>query len=121
MLSRKVLLYEFRRPQAAKSSDAFVECRAGRLGLEHVLRRKMTVERPMRQASNSGDVASLQPLPSQSDRLVPLMLDVTKSDQITHAAGVVSDITLLINNAGTATCSSALPTKDGPGIPFQFG
>lgn len=58
------------------------------------------------------DTASLQPLLAESSKLVPLQLDVTKPDQIAAAAKVASDITLLINNAGTAGFSGALAAKD---------
>lgn len=58
------------------------------------------------------DTAKLQPLLGTSDKLVPLQLDVTKSDQIANAAETASDIDLLINNAGVAEFSGALAAKD---------
>jgi short-subunit dehydrogenase len=58
------------------------------------------------------DTASLQPLVKESDKLVPLQLDVTKPDQIASAAKVAGDISLLINNAGMAGFSGALSAND---------
>lgn len=58
------------------------------------------------------DTASLQPLLAESNKLVPLQLDVTKPEQIANAAKVASDVTLLVNNAGTAAFSGALSSKD---------
>lgn len=54
------------------------------------------------------DTASLAPLLAESDKLVALELDVTKPEQIANAAKAAGDITLLINNAGTAGFSGAL-------------
>lgn len=58
------------------------------------------------------DIASLQPLLAQSDRLVPLVLDITKPGQIEQAAKVASDITLLINNAGISAYTGVLGAQD---------
>jgi short-subunit dehydrogenase len=58
------------------------------------------------------DTASLRGLLAQSDKLVPLALDVTKSEQIEHAAKAASDINLLINNAGMAAFTGAVTAKD---------
>ncbi len=58
------------------------------------------------------DTASLQPLLAQSDKLVPVALDVTKPEQIATAAKIAADVTLLINNAGTAGFTGALSAKD---------
>ncbi len=47
-------------------------------------------------------------------RVVPLQLDVTSSDQIALAAKKASDVTLLINNAGSLTFGGALDVaQDG--------
>jgi short-subunit dehydrogenase len=61
------------------------------------------------------DVTSLKPLLAQSDRLVALELDVTKPDQIAHAAQAAADITLLINNAGAAFFTGVLSAADDAG------
>ncbi len=47
-----------------------------------------------------------------SDKLVPITLDVTKPEQVAKAAKTAADVTLLINNAGTAAYSGALAAKD---------
>lgn len=55
------------------------------------------------------DTASLRDLLQGGDRrLVPLPLDVTDPDQVAAAAGVASDVTLLINNAGYAAFEGAI-------------
>jgi short-subunit dehydrogenase len=58
------------------------------------------------------DPASLRGLLAESNRLVPIALDVTNPQQVEDAAKVASDITLLINNAGTVAFSGALAAKD---------
>jgi len=58
------------------------------------------------------DPASLRGLLSESSKLVPITLDVTSLEQVEQAATAVSDITLLINNAGTVAFSGALAAKD---------
>jgi len=58
------------------------------------------------------DVASVQDLLTESDKLVPLQLDVTVPDQVANAAKVATDVTLLINNAGQAKFTGALSTAD---------
>ena len=58
------------------------------------------------------DTASLQGLFAESSKLVPVTLDVTKPKQIEDAVKATSDITLLINNAGTVAFSGALGAKD---------
>src|ERR1700721_351041 len=56
--------------------------------------------------------ASLRGLFAESNKLVPIALDVTNAKQIEAAAKSASDITLLINNAGTVAFSGALAAKD---------
>src|SRR5580658_2666669 len=58
------------------------------------------------------DPASLRELVAESSKLVPVTLDVTNPKQIEEAAKTASDITLLINNAGTVAFSGALAAKD---------
>jgi short-subunit dehydrogenase len=58
------------------------------------------------------DTTSLRPLLVESNKLVPLELDVTNPDQVANAAKAASDITLLVNNAGTAGFTGALAAKD---------
>jgi len=58
------------------------------------------------------DPASLRGLFAESNKLVPITLDVTNAKQIEEAAKTASDITLLINNAGTVAFSGALAAKD---------
>jgi short-subunit dehydrogenase len=58
------------------------------------------------------DPASLVGLFPESSKLVPVILDVTKPQQIEAAAKSVADITLLINNAGAVAFSGALAAKD---------
>lgn len=43
----------------------------------------------------------------QDERVVPLTLDITKSEQISEAAGIASDVDILINNAGSLKLISA--------------
>jgi short-subunit dehydrogenase len=54
------------------------------------------------------DPASLRGLFAESSKLVPITLDVANPKQIEEAAKAASDITLLINNAGTVAFSGAL-------------
>lgn len=54
------------------------------------------------------DTASLAELLKESDRFVPIELDVTNAEQVARAAELASDVTLLINNAGVATFTGAL-------------
>jgi short-subunit dehydrogenase len=58
------------------------------------------------------DPASLRGLFTESSKLVPIALDLTNPKQIEAAANTASDITLLINNAGTVAFSGALSAKD---------
>jgi short-subunit dehydrogenase len=58
------------------------------------------------------DPASLRGLVSESSKLVPIALDLTDPKQIEAAANTASDITVLINNAGTVAFSGALSAKD---------
>src|ERR1700676_4164199 len=58
------------------------------------------------------DPASLRGLFAESNKLVPITLDVTNAKQIEEAAKTASDITLLINNAGTVAFSGALASRD---------
>lgn len=58
------------------------------------------------------DPSALQGLIAQSDKLVPVKLDLTKPDDIEAAAKTASDITLLVNNAGVAAFTGALAAKD---------
>ena len=58
------------------------------------------------------DPSSLDGLFVESSRLIPVALDVTKPAQIESMATIAADITLLINNAGTAAFSGALAAKD---------
>ena len=51
---------------------------------------------------------TLADLVATSDgRVVPLQLDVTSSEDIARAAGIATDVTLLINNAGVAVQADA--------------
>lgn len=56
-----------------------------------------------RNPASLNDTRSLDPR-----RVVPLHLDVTASEQIAAAAATASDVTLLINNAGSLTFGGAL-------------
>src|SRR5271154_704766 len=58
------------------------------------------------------DPASLRGLFPESSKLVPVALDLTNPKQIAETANKASDITLLINNAGTVGFSGALAAKD---------
>jgi NAD(P)-dependent dehydrogenase (short-subunit alcohol dehydrogenase family) len=58
------------------------------------------------------DPVSVRRLLAESSKLVPVTLDVTNPKQIEEAAKAASDITLLINNAGTVAFSGALASKD---------
>lgn len=58
------------------------------------------------------DTATLASLLATSDKLVALELDVTDPARVAEAAHAASDITLLINNAGTAAFTGALSTTD---------
>jgi NAD(P)-dependent dehydrogenase (short-subunit alcohol dehydrogenase family) len=49
-------------------------------------------------------------VPAGSSRVVPLMLDVTRSEQIAAAAKKANDVTLLVNNAGALTSYNVLTT-----------
>jgi short-subunit dehydrogenase len=58
------------------------------------------------------DMASLPPLLAESSKLVALALDLTRPEQIAAAAKVATDVTLVINNAGTVGFTGALSAKD---------
>lgn len=58
------------------------------------------------------DPGSLRGLFTESSKLVPIALDLTKPAQIEAAAKAASDITLLINNAGAVAFSGALAARD---------
>jgi short-subunit dehydrogenase len=58
------------------------------------------------------DPVSLEGLFVESDKLVPLALDVTRPEQIAAVATTAADITLLINNAGKAAFTGALSAGD---------
>ena len=45
--------------------------------------------------------AARNPQPSDDARIVPLTLDVTDPDQVSAAAALASDVTLVVNNAGS--------------------
>ena len=60
------------------------------------------------------DPDKLKPLVKQyKDKLVPLPLDVTKTKDVNAAAKAAKDVTILINNAGTAQMGPLL-AKDAP-------
>lgn len=62
-----------------------------------------------RNIDSLAEVIALDP-----DKVVPIELDVTKSQQIEKAASQAHDVTLLLNNAGSLTFGGALDiTKDG--------
>jgi len=46
------------------------------------------------------------------DRVVPLRMDVTDDDDVRHAAGIATDVTLLINNAGVNHNTALLRAAD---------
>jgi NAD(P)-dependent dehydrogenase (short-subunit alcohol dehydrogenase family) len=57
-------------------------------------------------ARDPGKVAADDP------RVVPLLLDTSKTEQIAAAARSAGDVTLLINNAGVATAANVLTTSE---------
>lgn len=57
------------------------------------------------------DPNSLDGLVANNDRVVPVTLDVTQPDQIAAAASELSDVQLLINNAGIAGFEGILSAK----------
>ena len=61
------------------------------------------------------DPQAVTSLLTLSDRLVPLTLDVTDPAQIEAAAQAAADVTLLINNAGTAAFTGVLSAPDAAG------
>src|SRR6202171_527224 len=58
------------------------------------------------------DRASLRGLFAESNKLIPIALDVTNAKQIEAGAKSASDIALLINSADTVAFSAALAAKD---------
>jgi NAD(P)-dependent dehydrogenase (short-subunit alcohol dehydrogenase family) len=52
-------------------------------------------------------------------RVVPMRLDITRSDQISAAAAAAGDVTLLVNNAGVMTAHDVL-TMDQAAIDADF-
>lgn len=58
------------------------------------------------------DPGALQGLLAQSDKLVPLTLDLTRPEQIAAVGAAASDVNLLINNAGMAAFTGALSAED---------
>ena len=61
------------------------------------------------------DTATVQSMLARSERLLPLTLDVTKPEQVAEAARAAADVTLVINNAGTAAFTGVLSAKDTAG------
>ncbi|MDE1906178.1 MAG: SDR family NAD(P)-dependent oxidoreductase [Rhodospirillales bacterium] len=61
------------------------------------------------------DPKSVTSLLALSDKLVPLVLDVTKPEQIEATAKAAADITLLINNAGAAAFTGVLSASGEAG------
>ncbi|WP_027820571.1 SDR family NAD(P)-dependent oxidoreductase [Paraburkholderia bannensis] len=59
--------------------------------------------------------ASVQDLIASSDRLVAVELDLARPEQIAATAKTATDITLLINNAGTAAFTGVLSASDTTG------
>ena len=62
---------------------------------------KALVDELLRQGAKKVYAAARHPTPSDDPRIVPLRLDVTDPDQVAQAAAVASDVTILINNAGS--------------------
>ncbi|WP_426419743.1 SDR family NAD(P)-dependent oxidoreductase [Bradyrhizobium genosp. A] len=56
--------------------------------------------------------AAVQDLAAESDKLVTRDLDVSNPEHLAMAAETMSDINLLINNAGVAAFTGALSTQD---------
>ena len=50
---------------------------------------------------------------SDDPRVIPLLLDPSKSDQIAAAARAAGDVTLLVNNAGVASAANVLGGNRG--------
>ncbi len=48
---------------------------------------------------------------TNDSRVVPLVVDITRPEQLVAAAGRASDLTLLINNAGVSTAANVLTTS----------
>jgi len=57
------------------------------------------------------DVAAAKSI-SDDPRLVPLALDLTRPEDIVGAAHAASDVTLIVNNAGTSSFTGALSAKN---------
>ena len=58
------------------------------------------------------------PHPWDDSRVVPLTLDVTDPESIAAVASAATDVTLVVNNAGTANGATVL--KDSPGLRALF-
>lgn len=70
----------------------FLTGAAGGIGRDYV---KIALERGCKKIY----AADLK-LPQSMDRVVPMVLDITKQDAVTQAASRAQDVTILINNAG---------------------
>jgi NAD(P)-dependent dehydrogenase (short-subunit alcohol dehydrogenase family) len=57
--------------------------------------------------------ASRTPSPSRDDRVVAIALDLTDPDTIAAAARAAGDVTIVINNAGTAAFAGPLDASPG--------
>lgn len=82
----------------------------GRALVEELLRRGAT-----KIYLGARDTATVQSMLARSERLLPLTLDVTKPEQVAEAARAAADVTLVINNAGTAAFTGVLSAKDTAG------
>jgi len=57
--------------------------------------------------------ATARPVFQEADRIIPIALDITDSDQIAEAASQAKDVTLLINNAGVLPKGHAATITEG--------
>ena len=48
----------------------------------------------------------------KDNRVIPLQLDITSSDQVSQASKLASDVDILVNNAGVAAFTSLLEGRD---------
>lgn len=75
----------------------------------------------LRVYAGARDTGKLDPLvEAHGDKIVPLQLDVTKTKDINAAARLAKDVTILVNNAGTAEFAPLLDKKSVRGLKKQW-
>jgi NAD(P)-dependent dehydrogenase (short-subunit alcohol dehydrogenase family) len=92
--------------QTIKDSTVFVTGATG--GIGQALIAALAARGAAKIYAAARDISALP----AGDRVVPLRMDVTDDDDVRHAAGIATDVTLLINNAGVNHNTALLRAAD---------